>query len=167
MDPDRLFASLERHLRTKDDIEMILLKGHLILEQALNQMLLGYIKSEKGLSELNLMFAKKLDLLVALSGQSYGADEIAQLREINRIRNKLAHQLDFTDFHGDLKRWACHVVGYTPKTIDRKQTYRSTLMKAFYLLAGMLSGMAQGRADALRAERSNNSFKPKPLRGSA
>lgn len=71
--------------------------------------------------------------------------EIAQLREINRIRNKLAHKLDFDDYHNDLRLWACSVVGYTPVTINRKRTYRNTLVKAFYLLAGMLSGFTRGR----------------------
>ena len=156
MDTDDLFASLERHLRSRDDIEMILLKGHLILEQALNQMLLCYIESQEDLCSLNLMFSKKLDLLVALSSKAWPPEEIDHLREINRIRNKLAHQLDFDAFHGELKRWACQVVGYTPKSINRKQTYRSTLMKAFYLLSGLLLGMAKGRKEALR-ERSNQS----------
>ncbi|MEA9563218.1 MULTISPECIES: hypothetical protein [unclassified Xanthomonas] len=168
MDSSDLLTTLERHLRTKNDIEMLLLKGHLILEQTLNQMLLCYFEDEKAISSLNLMFTKKLDLFEALSGRPSGfEEEIAHLREINRIRNKLAHQLDFTGMHADLKCWACGVVGYTPKSIDRKQTYRNTLLKAFYLLTGMLSGMARGRRDVMRAERSNNSFKPKPLRGAA
>ncbi|MGH7239838.1 MAG: hypothetical protein ACREHG_07195, partial [Candidatus Saccharimonadales bacterium] len=86
MDSDDLFTALESHLRTKDDIEMILLKGHLILEQALNQMLLCYIKSENELNGLNLMFSKKLDLLVALSGEGHIPEKkVSQLREINTI----------------------------------------------------------------------------------
>lgn len=146
MKPDELFANLERHLRNKDDIEMVLLKGHLILEQVLNQMLLFYIESETKLSNLNLTFSKKIDLLVALSGNRQGSrEQIAQLREINRIRNKLAHELDFENSHAALKRWACWVVGYRPVTINRKRTYRSTLLKAFYLLSAFLCGMATQR----------------------
>ncbi len=170
MESDQLFAALERHLRAKDDIEMILLKGHLVLEQVLNQMLLGYIGKEEDLVSLNLMFSKKIDLLIALSGGHYDKDDIYQLREINRIRNKLAHNLEFNDYHADLKAWACHVVGYTPKSINRKTTYRSTVLKAFYFLSAMLSGMAKGRREAMRSlmdERSNSSFKPTPLRGAA
>ena len=169
MESDQLLAALERHLRTKDDIEMILLKGHLVLEQTLNQMLLGYIGKEQDLVGLNLMFSKKLDLLVALSPGLYEKDDIYQLREINRIRNKLAHNLDFNDYHADLKAWACHVNGYTPKSINRKSTYRNTVLRAFYFLSAMLSGMARGRRDIMRVladERSNNSFKPTPHRGS-
>lgn len=40
MERNQLFEALEHHLRAKDDIEMILLKGHLIIEQPVNQILL-------------------------------------------------------------------------------------------------------------------------------
>lgn len=157
MESAQLFAILEKHLRAKDDVEMLLLKGHLVLEQVLHQMLLGHFRNEEDLVRLNLPFSKKLDLLVALSGDLYGKDDIYQLRELNRIRNKLAHNLDFADYHGSLKAWACHVVGYTPKTIDRKVTYRNTLLKAFYFLSAMLSGMAKGRRDSMLALSENTS----------
>jgi hypothetical protein len=49
------------------------------------------------------------------------AEEIAHLRELNRIRNKLAHQLPSKPgHHANIEKWACAVVGYTPKTIDRR-----------------------------------------------
>lgn len=134
-------AKLECHLHKVDDIELVVLKGHLILEQALNQMLLGHIDSEKSLNDLSLTFSKKLDLLVALTGGGW-EEEVSQLREVNRIRNKLAHQLEFKPFHPALKKWACCVVGYTPRTLNDRRTFRNTLSKAFYLLCGILVGRA-------------------------
>ena len=146
MESKDIFTALEKHLRATDDIELILLKGHLVLEQVLNELLSFHIKSDKRLNSLNLMFAKKLELLIALEdGGRFIESGIDQLKEINRIRNKLAHKLDFDEYHDDLKAWACSVVGYTPVTLNRKRTYRNTLIKAFYLLAGMLSGVATGR----------------------
>lgn len=145
MKADDLLSDLDRHLRAKKDHEIILLKGHLLLEQVLNQMLLRYIDNEH-LNKLDLYFAKKLDLLDALSGKLPDPWLYGHLLEINRIRNKLSHHLDFSDWDDDLKKWACNVIGYTPKSIDRKSTYRNTLLKAFYLLSGMLKGIqvAQG-----------------------
>ena len=146
MDSEAVFKALEKHLRDTDEIEVILLKGHLILEQVLNELLSAHIKSQKSLNSLNLLFSKKLDLFVALQdGERLLKAEVEQLRKINRIRNKLAHRLDFSEYHSDLKSWACAVVGYTPATINRKRTYRNTLIKAFYLLSGILSGVARGR----------------------
>jgi hypothetical protein len=141
MESEDLFASLEKHLKDIDEIEIILLKGHLILEQILNEMLMIYIQDESDLDKLNLSFSRKLDLLSALmNGQKVSIFEFQQLREINRIRNRLAHVLDFSRNHSDLKAWACKILGYTPVTIDRKRTYKNTLLKAFYFLTAFLLG---------------------------
>jgi len=160
MDEPSLFDVLERHLKNPDELELILLKGHLVLEMALNRILVNYIH-EAHLSSLNLMFAKKIELVAALKefNQPIARDELGQLREINRIRNKLAHKLDFAEFHSDLKKWACDVVGYIPTTIYRRRTYRNTLLKAFYQLCGVLFGMAQGM------EPVNKNLAPAPSRG--
>ena len=148
MNSEKVFDALENHLKDTDEIEVILLKGHLILEQVLNELLSVYIKSEKNLNSLSLLFSKKLDLIIALQdGEHFLKSEIKHLREINRIRNKLAHKLDFYKYHDDLKVWACAVVGYKPVTINRKRTYRNTLRKAFYLLSGFLSGVAITRKE--------------------
>jgi hypothetical protein len=138
-----VFNSLEGHLKTTDEMDLVVLRGHLILEQCLNALLVQWISPER-LPKLNLNFARKLDLYVALQEpRQHWADEIGHLRELNRIRNKLAHQLPSKPgHHVDVKKWACAVVGYTPKSIDRRVTYRSTVLKAFYLLTGYLSGAA-------------------------
>jgi len=146
MESKYIFTALEKHLQKTDDIELILLKGHLVLEQTLNELLSVHINSERRLDSLNLMFSKKINLLIALEdGGRFMGSEISQLQEINRIRNKLAHKLDFDEYHDDLKAWACTVVGYTPVTLSRNRTYKNTLIKAFYLPAGILSGFAAGQ----------------------
>ena len=144
MESNEIFDTLEGHLKSTDEIDLIVLRGHLILEQCLNALLTQWIEPER-LPKLNLMFAKKVDLYEALQEPpgEHWAEEIAQLRELNRIRNKLAHQLPSKQgHHADVKKWACSVVGYTPKTIDRRLTYRRVVLKAFYLLTGYLSGVA-------------------------
>jgi hypothetical protein len=137
-----IIKNIENHLICYSEIEIILLKGHLILEQAITQLLGLYLHDVNHLKKLNLQFAKKVDLLLALTNKNFfGSD---QLKEINRIRNKLAHQLDFSDYHEDLRKWACSVLNYTPKTINRKRTYRNTVIKAFVFLAGCLDGLQKG-----------------------
>lgn len=144
MESRQMFDTLEGHLKSTDEIDLIVLRGHLILEQCLNALLAQWIAPER-LPKLNLMFAKKVDLYEALHGPSgqHWTEEIAQLRELNRIRNKLAHQLPSKQgHHADIKKWACSVVGCTPKTIDRRLTYRRVVLKAFYFLTGGLAGAA-------------------------
>lgn len=124
---------------------MILLKGHLILEQALNELLGFYIHEEKKLESLNLMFAKKLGLLAALHGNDeYLEEHITLLKELNRIRNKLAHKLDFDDYHDDLQKWACSISGDAPEIEGEESSYRSILINALYQMAAILGGYANG-----------------------
>jgi|SRR6185369_5562304 len=144
-----IFHALEAHVGRQEDVELMLLKGHLILEQCLNEFLRFYIPDGTDLERLNLTFARKLDLLHALGYRLPGAtaSDGAHIREINRIRNKLAHRLDFSDYHADLKRWACAVVGYTPATLNRRSTYLNTVKRAFYILTGYMWGMAETRIE--------------------
>lgn len=133
----------------QNEVELILLKGHLILEQAINQHLQLYIENRKHLDSLNLMFAKKVDLLLALEGEKPNAWQqyAPNIKDLNKIRNKLAHQLNFHNYHDDLKNWACKVLDYTPKTINRKTTFKNTVIKAFCLLVGFLIGVCQVRQE--------------------
>ena len=148
MDTKQILATLEKHLGKAENVEIILLKGHMVIEQILNELLSLYIKEENDLEKLNLTFSKKLELLKALEkSKGFSNRELNHLNELNRIRNKLAHKLDFDDYHDDLKKWACTVVGYTPLSINRKRTYINTLKKAFYLLSGYLSASAKVRKE--------------------
>ena len=130
-------------LKDYDEMEMILLKGHLILEQMLNHLLVAYGVDEKRLTRIDLMFAKTLELAVAMSGQVI-EELYPHLKEINRIRNKLAHELFFEKYHVDLKKWASSVLGYSPKTINTKRTYKNHVIKALAFLAGALQGLSRG-----------------------
>jgi hypothetical protein len=60
------------------------------------------------------------------------------------LGNKVAHELFFDDYHNDLKKWASAVLGYTPKTIDSKRTYKNHVIKAFAWLSGLLLGISNG-----------------------
>jgi len=142
---DEAEAYLEAHVRYQQEPELLLLKGHLLLEQCVNELLRLYIAEKNDLEMLNLTFSRKLDLLHALGHRfpnaHFGSE--SQIRELNRIRNKLAHQLNFVDYENDLRRWACSVLGHTPKTIHRKATYASTVRKALYVIVAFLSGVAE------------------------
>lgn len=130
-------------LKGYDDIEMILLKGHLVLEQALSQFIVAHQLDSKRVDAMNLMFGKTLELAMALNSKLI-ENEYPHLKEINRIRNKLAHELFFDDYHDDLKQWSSKVLGYTPKSIDKKRTYKNHIIKAFSWLAGILVGISNG-----------------------
>lgn len=138
-----LEASVTITLKEYKDMEIILLKGHLVLEQVLCQLLSAHQLDLKRINSMNLMFNKTLELVMAIDSNVI-ANEYPHLKEINKIRNKVAHELFFDDYHDDLKKWASSVLGYTPKTINTNRTYKSHVIKAFSLLAGLLLGKSNG-----------------------
>lgn len=133
-------------LKEYDDIEIILLKGHLILEQMLHQLLVAYKLDATQLDKMGLMFKTTLELVVAIQ-PTICKELYDQLKEVNRIRNKAAHELFFDHYHADLKKWASSVLGFCPKTIDSRRTYKNHVIRAFSYLAGFLQGYAEAIAD--------------------
>ena len=141
MNPEEVFDYIERHIAEQDEVELLLLKGHLVLEQAINARLFMHMSSEKQLIDMNLMFGKKVDLLVALEGRRpiESVDVITHLRVINKIRNKLAHHLDFESHYTELEKWAKSVLGGTPKALDESEALKVVVRNAFVFLAAILS----------------------------
>jgi len=153
MESEDILHAVSVKLYEFEDIEMILLKGHLILEQTVNNLIYVHVKDHKKIDKMKLQFAKKIDLLAAILGSgTIFSKEYKHLKEINRIRNKLAHDLFFDKFHDDLKTWSCSVLGYTPKTINRKTTYKNSVIKAFSFIAGLLTGMKIGTEEVMEMQ---------------
>ncbi len=140
-------------LKDYGDMEIILLKGHLVLEQLLNQLIHAHQLDAKRIDSMNLMFSKTLELAMAIDGRLL-KDKYPHLKEINRIRNKVSHELFFSEFHDDLKKWSSDVLGYTPKTINTKRTYKNHVIKAFSLLAGILTGTCDA-VEAIKGSSNN------------
>lgn len=137
-------STLEEHLFQLKEIELIVLKGHLILEEGLNGYLACFVNDIEAFLKIGLMFEKKVALLSCLVPAQMAKSEIwDELREINRLRIKLAHNLKFSEYERQLKQWATKVLGYNPKTMKRKITYRNSVVKAFALLGGKLAGMSE------------------------
>ena len=140
----------ERLLLTLQDTELILLKGHLLLEEQITSLIESYLMKPKGLEQARLSFAQKAHLLFCLHQISITHDDLKLILELNRIRNRLAHEADFEKNHEDLRQWACSVLDHTPKTIRRPKTYRNTLAKAFAILIGFYTGVSRSRHEILK-----------------
>ena len=140
----------ERLLLSLQDTELILLKGHLLLEEQMTTLIESYLKKPKGLEKIRLSFAQKAYLLFCLTQLSLTTNDLEVILELNRIRNRLAHDADFEKNHDDLRRWACSVLGHTPKTINRTKTYRNTLAKAFAILIGFYTGVSRSRHEIMK-----------------
>lgn len=122
------------HLDKKTDLEMILLKGHLLLEIVLDTALCRInIKDCE-----NFSFYKKVDLLEKYHSDpdERGSFVFSSLKKINRLRNKLAHEVHFDIANGELDTWALEITENLEGEKFSKYTSRTKVVHAFSTLSG-------------------------------
>jgi len=90
------FASLKQfleHLPVGKDDELLILKGHLLIERLLERFHAQNLTQASRLAEAKLTFAQKLAIASALRDNS-GDDWLWEaITALNRLRNELVHQL--------------------------------------------------------------------------
>lgn len=104
---DRLLA----HLPTTDDLSLITLKGHLLVEEILGDLLLAKCKDQEPLRNLDLGFYKKLALVRALYADRLNDEIVLPTRTwecveaLNALRNEFAHKLESKAVDTKLERF--------------------------------------------------------------
>lgn len=94
MQDDPHFRRLMTHMPATFDFTMVTLKGHLLLEEQLNNYVDGFMEKPHVLNSSRLQFDLKVKLAHALSGDLPNPAVWDALRVLNKIRNSLAHRLD-------------------------------------------------------------------------
>ncbi|MEX0778086.1 MAG: hypothetical protein WD037_00015, partial [Balneolales bacterium] len=126
-----VWANLDDHKNS----ELLLLKGHLILELFMESILNA---NDNGSAE-NKTFHKKTMLISKLLDDKCHRDNITQaLFDLNRIRNKFAHDWQFSLELTDVEEWANTVLSIMPVKKLSKYTYRTILVHAFVALANAI-----------------------------
>jgi len=94
MDNDDLKQWVKNNLPSDSDIELIVLKGHLLIEECLNSIIDAAKLNNSCLGNLDLNFYKRVILVNTLCWKS-PEDKIWNfILQINKLRNDLAHNLD-------------------------------------------------------------------------
>ena len=125
----------------KKDIELILLKGHLILEVFVENLLCNGSLEQFVTSS----FYKKVSVLNQLQGCHLENVEVIQqhLFTLNKIRNKFAHEWGFSVSESDLEGWSQKVLSTFNGEKFSKYTYRTKIIHAFSALSGALVEIQQ------------------------
>lgn len=86
---------IKEHMPRSNDLELIILKGHILLEYILNQII--NIKSDNNLEieNTNFSFNQKIEILVILNIIENNSDIFQILKNWNTLRNQIAHRLNF------------------------------------------------------------------------
>lgn len=130
-------VSIQLH-RIKN-IELILLKGHLMLEVAIDNAI-RTIDKHNTLKIKELSFHRKLQVLDSL--KPYASPDLTKalehLRNLNILRNRLAHEFMFDGGNEDLGRWSEAVLVDFPGTKFCRHTFRTKIIQAFGALSRFL-----------------------------
>lgn len=121
------------------EIQLILLKGHLMLEVAVNHAI--HILCEQGTYRIcDLSFHRKLQILEnqQTNARSDLRRAIVHLRNLNLLRNRLAHELMFVDGTHALGKWSEVVIAEFPGTKVSRNTFRTKIIRAIGALATVL-----------------------------
>lgn len=127
-----VWANLDKN----QDLELILLRGHLILELFIDSLL----ENDGCKKYKNLSFYSKVNLLTNIADNKVvDFDSIkTYLLSINNLRNKFAHEWGFDICESEIEVWSKGVISAFEAEKFSKYTYRTIVIHAFSLLSGAL-----------------------------
>jgi hypothetical protein len=85
---------LHAHMTYIDESALIILKGHLIVEEALGEVISRFVHHSEYLEGSRLTFAQKLAIARTMSLDDHVHEMWPMVTAINSLRNSLAHSLD-------------------------------------------------------------------------
>jgi hypothetical protein len=132
---------VKRLIPKVQDCTLILLKGHLLIEEQLQGLVEVMVKDAKPLGDARFSFHQWLCLGKSLTP---GIDDLWKFVELlNQTRNKMAHHAEVAEFDKKIDALIqCYAEeGFTASSTkqDRASRFRATLA----LVCGILHGMAQ------------------------
>ena len=150
-----LWIRIRRLLPRAHDPTLVLLKGHLLIEEQLFAYIATHCRQPKSLEKARLTFAQKLRLAQSLSGAF--TELVHPLEKLNAIRNKMAHHVEISDLDTRLddylKAWAGDEF-VPPKTMrERTRHLRNCLIVQIAIIAGMSEGTQAVRHQIEYAQR--------------
>lgn len=82
------------HLYLADDIVLVVLKGHLLIEESLMTIIRKFVPHGEFIDEAKLGFYQKVQIARSLSWGEHRNDMWALALGLNRVRNDMAHALE-------------------------------------------------------------------------
>jgi hypothetical protein len=151
-----LFIRAERHLDGVTDVIVLILKGHLIIEEGLVAAIEAKCAKTGYLESARLTFYQKLQLVRALytgSNVKQDSEDVMEtvfdaVEALNTLRNRLAHTLEPKDVMPLLKR--IHFVHKEGALSLAGTTILSDLNLALAALTGYIGGLADRQSHTNR-----------------
>jgi hypothetical protein len=122
VDEDEMFEMISKHLHGLKSLELIILKGHLLVEYALSRYIDVLSQHKNTIDELRFTFTQKLEILKILGfismSDEWDLELLEQLKTLNKIRNEIAHSLTFD------RKMLDQLFKYHPKELEEYKRYK-------------------------------------------
>lgn len=142
------FEKLKLHLPITKDPTVVILRGHLLIEELLDNIISLYLKKPSALKDARLTFFQKMRLAQGFLGDIKGDSTWKIIEALNKLRNQISHKLpDDTlvdKMNPLLKEMFEEDYGHIPEDIYSKS---KALRKGIIFHCAMLSGMIEGILD--------------------
>jgi hypothetical protein len=96
MSDDPVLARVSRHLEPIEDVTLLLLRSHLLVEQQINSALRKIFPGFASLDVGRLTYHQRIQVIRALDGSRKAEDALRFAERLNLLRNRLANQLEPT-----------------------------------------------------------------------
>src|SRR4051794_32498402 len=94
MSDEPVVARISRHLGPTEDVTLLLLKSHLLVEQQINSALHKIFPGFASLDAGRLTYQQRIQVIRALDGTRKAEDALRFAERLNLVRNRLANQLE-------------------------------------------------------------------------
>ncbi len=90
---DKEFYKLKDIIPKSNDVTLVALKGHLVIERMLHRILISHVQNPKYIEKARLTFAQLLSVVMAILLIPTDHPHFSGIRKLNSLRNNLAHNL--------------------------------------------------------------------------
>ena len=95
LDAEKHIGFLYENLDKCKDVDLTIIKGHILVEHHLNRFILSSVNSPEDFDDSKFSFAQKIQLSSMLGLRKASLRE--ELILLNKLRNEIAHKLSYTE----------------------------------------------------------------------
>ena len=141
-----IYERFRRLLPRSTDLVLLVLKGHLLIEERLQAMIDEQVEHPRSLTNARLTFYQKLRICQALLGHP-GLREWRFLESLNSLRNRLAHNAEVSDVEEDVDRLINYLSNDSNEVSESPRRRATALKNAFMFACAVLAGISMQKAE--------------------
>ena len=134
---------LKEHLPKGDDLILVILKGHLLIEEQINGILQKVLNDPQALSRAKLSFDQRFQIYCSVLGKKY-TPHARTIKKLNQIRNKIAHNLEPPDLLISVEEFCKDIL---PLTASFKENQGVSVAERVRIVIAYLCGHLSGLRD--------------------